>query len=139
MLFGAINYWAVVVCVVVAMAVGALWHSPFLFGGIWMKAYGYSHEEMNAMRRRALPAYLISAVGYLLMALVMSVLVIWTAADTLSRGLGLGLMVWMGFVANTGLIGNRFSDKPLAAWLVDSIWELAYLLFMGGLLAAWVD
>ncbi|MEJ2106748.1 MAG: DUF1761 domain-containing protein [Acidiferrobacteraceae bacterium] len=135
--FGLINYAAVAVCVVVAMAVGALWHSPFLFGRIWMKAYGYSPEEAAAMRRRALPAYLISAASYLLMSLALSVLAIWGGYDTWAKGLQLGLMVWVAIVAPTGLINNRFSDKPLAAWLIDSAWEFLYLLFMGGLLAAW--
>jgi uncharacterized membrane protein (DUF485 family) len=138
MLFGAINFVAVAVCVVVALVVGALWHSPFLFGHLWMRAYGYTPEQMKTVARRTVPAYVVSAFGYFLMALVLSVLVIWTAADNLDRGLGLGFMVWVGFVANTGLIWNRFSDKPLAAWLIDSAFELVYLLFMGAVLAVWV-
>jgi hypothetical protein len=138
MLFGAINFAAVAVCVVVALIVGALWHSPFLFGRLWMHAYGYTPEQMKTVARRTPTAYIVSTIGYFLMALVLSVLVIWTAADSLQRGLGLGFMVWVGFVANTGLIWNRFSDKPLTAWLIDSAFELVYLLFMGAVLAVWV-
>ena len=42
-----INYLAVVVCTIIAMAVGALWYSKVLFGNAWMKGVGLNPEDVK--------------------------------------------------------------------------------------------
>ena len=40
-------------------------------------------------------------------------------------------------VATIGLTGNRFSQKPIAAWVIDAGYQLAYLLIMAVVLTLW--
>jgi hypothetical protein len=51
--------------------------------------------------------------------------------------LWLGFLVWLGFAATIGLTGHMFSQKPIAAWVIDAGYQLAYLLLMGVVLTLW--
>ena len=44
---GDINYLAVVVGIIVTMAGGALWYSPFVFANIWMAENGFTKEQLE--------------------------------------------------------------------------------------------
>lgn len=133
-----INYLAVLVAAVATFAIGALWYSPLVLGKAWMEAHRYSPEELERMRKTAARAYFLSLLCYLLMALVFSVLVSLTGASTALSGLWLGFLIWLGFVATTGLTGHLFGpERPIAVWLIDAGYQLVYLLLMGVLLALW--
>ena len=41
------NYLAVGVAALATILIGALWYSPLLFGNIWLKATGYTQEQMR--------------------------------------------------------------------------------------------
>ena len=82
-------------------------------------------------------AYVVSALCYFVMAYVVALLASYTNSTTVVQGLWLGLLAWLGFAATIGLTGNMFSEKPIAAWVIDAGYQLAYLLIMGALLAAW--
>jgi len=53
------------------------------------------------------------------------------------QGLWLGFLLWIGFAATIGLTANMFSDNPLAVWVIDAGYQLAYLLLMGVIVAVW--
>ena len=42
-----------------------------------------------------------------------------------------------GFAATIGLTANMFSEKKLAAWLIDAGYQIVYLMVMGAILVAW--
>lgn len=139
-MFGAqINFLAVVAASVATFLVGALWYSPILFGKLWMKAHGYTSEQLKEMQKTAAPAYLTSFVCYLFMAVVFSVLLSYVYPETSSaaKGLQLGFLLWLGFAATIGLTANMFSDKPLSTYLIDVAYQLVYLLIMGAILGGW--
>jgi hypothetical protein len=56
---------------------------------------------------------------------------------TAQNGMILGAVVWLGFVATTGLTNDLFGRKPMARWLIESLHHLAVLVMMGAVLAAW--
>src|SRR5438034_3999501 len=43
----------------------------------------------------------------------------------------LGFLSWLGFAATVGLTANMFSEKPIAAWVLDAGYQLSYLVLMG--------
>ena len=131
------NIFAVVVAAAAAFALGALWYSPILFGKKWVEVHGYSQEQITEMRKTANQAYLLSVLCFLLMALALSVLVYYTGLVTVAQGLKLGALVWLGFAFTIGLMGNRFTNKPISVFVIDGGYQLAYLLIMGVILAVW--
>ena len=48
-----------------------------------------------------------------------------------------GLLLWLGFSATVGLVANRFSDKPLNAWLIDAGYQLTSVVIMAVVPGAW--
>jgi len=132
-----INLLAVITAAVATFALGAAWYSPALFGKVWMQVHGYTPEKMAVMQKSAVKAYGVSFVCYLVMAFVLAHFVDYTGTAGVAQGLWLGFLAWLGFAATIGLTANMFSEQPLAAYLLDAGYQLAYLLIMGLILAVW--
>jgi hypothetical protein len=138
-MFGAINFLAVTAAAVATFLIGALWYSPILFAKLWMKAHGYTSEQLKEMQKTATPAYITSFVCYLVMGVVFSVIMsyVYPEASSATKGLQLGFLIWLGFAATIGLTANMFSQKPLSTYLIDVSYQLVFLLVMGAILGGW--
>ena len=133
-----VNILAVVVAAVATFLLGAVWYSPVLFAKQWMHAHGYTAEKVEEIKKKGVTrAYAVAAVCYLVMAYVLALLASYTQATSLAQGLWLGFLVWLGFAATLGLTANMFSDKPVAVWVIDAGYQLAYLLVMGVIVSVW--
>ncbi len=133
-----VNLLAVLVAAVLTFALGAVWYSPILFAKQWMHAQGYTPEKLEEMKKRGVVrAYAVSVACYFVMAYVLALFASYTTATSVVQGLWLGFLAWLGFTATTGLTGNMFSEKPIAAWVLDAGYQLAHLLLMGVIVAVW--
>jgi hypothetical protein len=133
-----VNILAVIVAAIATFVLGAVWYSPALFAKQWMQAHSYTPEKIAEMRTRGVTrAYAVSVLCYLVMAYVLALLASYTQAASFAQGLWLGFLVWLGFAATIGLTANMFSETPIAAWVIDAGYQLAYLLLMGVILAVW--
>ena len=133
-----VNILAVFVAALVTFVLGAFWYSPLLFAKQWMQAQGYTPEKLETMKRQGTTrGYIVSLLCYFVMAYVVALLASYTNSTSVAQGLWLGLLAWLGFAATIGLIANMFSDKPIAAWVIDAGYQLAYLLIMGAVLSVW--
>ena len=132
-----VNYLAVLVAALATIFIGALWYSPLLFHKIWVKAHGYSEENVEQMRKTAGRAFIVSLFCYLVMAFVLAVLVSWVGVASVPRGALLGLLVWVGFLATLGLTAHMFSEKRLSTYLIDAGYQLVYSVVMGVIVATW--
>ena len=43
-----LNFWAILVTVVVSFAIGGLWYSPLMFANAWMAEHGYKEEDLGS-------------------------------------------------------------------------------------------
>jgi len=133
-----INILAVLVAAVLTFVLGAVWYSPVLFAKQWLAAQGHTPEKLEEMKRKGVTrAYAVSVLCYFVTAYVMALLASYTNSTTLAQGLWLGFLSWLGFAATVGLTANMFSDKPIAAWVLDAGYQLSYLVLMGVLLSVW--
>ncbi len=126
MLHGEVNALAVLAAAVATMVVGAIWYGP-LFGKAWMKARGYTAEKLEGMKQGMGKAYGISFVCYLVMGVVMSLLIAATGWRGVAGGIHTGLLCWLGFAATIGLTAHLFSDRKPAAYLLDTGYQLVYM------------
>lgn len=133
----SLNYLAVVVSAVAVFAIGMLWYSPALFARQWMAANGYTPEKLASMKSGMARTYAISFICYLVMGAVMSIIAHRMGISTALGGVKLGGTAWVGFAATLGLTANLFSDKPLAAYLIDAGYQLVFMLAMGVIVAVW--
>ena len=132
-----INFLAVIVAAAVAFLIGGLWYSPMLFAKPWMKAHGYTEDDVKEMQKSASRAYAISILCHLLIALAIAVLVSYLNIWVYVKGLKLGLLVWAGFAFPLGLMANAFSNKKISAFAIDAGYQLVYLLIVGTIITVW--
>ncbi len=131
-----INYLAVVVSSVAAFLIGMLWYTA-LFGRQWMALQGHTPEELAAMRQGMGKAYTISFLCNVVMAVVMAILIRRMGIVGALGGVKIGGATWLGFAATIGLTANLYSAKPFALFLIDTGYQLVYMVTMGIILAVW--
>jgi uncharacterized protein DUF1761 len=128
-----VNWLAVVVAAIVPMVLGALWYSPVLFAGPWLRAVGRTMEELSGARL----GYALSAVAALVTSAVLAYVVDWAEATSFVDGVFTGLIVWLGFVATVLGVTTYFGGRPLALWAINAGYQLVSYALMGAILAAW--
>jgi hypothetical protein len=129
--FTNVNYIAVIVAAVAGFAVGAVWYAV-LFSKPWLAAVGFTAEDLK-QGRSALP-FLLSAVGLLIMAAVLSAIV--APADGVGRGVLVGFVVWLGFIVTTTVVNYAYAARKPALMMIDSGHWLAVAVVMGAIIGA---
>lgn len=138
--FGSINWLAVIVCVIVSMIVGSLWFNPKTFFPMWWKAIGKSDTDAPSMMNPAITWGLVvlsSLVQAVFMALMVQAMGSMTPGGaTLGSGALAGFILWLGFVAPTGLVNKLFAGQ-LKAWVLETGNHLVDFVLFGAILGAW--
>lgn len=132
-----LNYWAILVAALGSYALGALWYSPLLFGKVWVKLMGWSHEQMEHHKKGAGRGYLVTLVTALVSSYVMAHMVDYTLADTAALGAQAGFWIWLGFVATVMIGGVLWEGKKFSLYVLNTAFQLASLVLMGVILAVW--
>jgi len=141
MSFSGVNIVAVIIATVAGFGVGALWYSV-LFSRQWMAAMGTSEAEIQARRSGAAPSTQLpvllggSLVGNLIMAVILSALLHSLGAASFGGGLGVGFLVWLGFVITVMAVNNSFGMRKPMLTVVDGGHWLVVLLVMGAIVGA---
>lgn len=132
-----INFLAVLVSAVLAFAIGGLWYSPFLFAKQWVDAHGFAEEQVMEMQKGASKAYSISLVCMVFIALAMAVIAGYLHLALFVQGLKLGLLAWGGFALPLGLMAIMFTGRKMTVFLIDTGYQLVYLLVIGAIISIW--
>ena len=132
-----INYLSIFVAAVAQMALGMFWYSPAGFGKPWMSLMGLSPDQMAGKKEGMGKKYALNALGALVMAYVLAHFIFYVGATTLTGGLQAGFWLWLGFVATVSLGGVLWENKPWKLYALNTGFQLAGLLLMGGILAVW--
>lgn len=141
-----INYFAVLVMTVFAIALGTVWYGP-LFGKLWMQFMGamdakgnmlISKEEMKRKQQQMGPWYAIQAVlSFATMWVLAWVVAMWPTY----HGLLAAFIMWLGFVMPTigsGLIWDEMANKErLQRFAITATYQLILLLISGYLFTIW--
>jgi hypothetical protein len=131
------NFIAIFVAAIVAWLIGAVWYSPLLFAKQWVAAHEFDEAKLAKMKSDAPRAYGISFVAFLVMAAVLSIVLNHIGAHDWRSGALWGAHIWLGFALTLGLIANVYSGKKFSVFLIDTGYQLVYLIAMGAILGAW--
>ena len=138
--FGAINWLAVVVCVIVSMVSGSLWYNPKTFFPIWWKGIGKTDQDapggsnMGMVWGLTILSSLVQAIAMALMVDAMGRLM---GGPSLVTGAGTGFMLWLGFIAPTYLVNKLFAGHSLKIWAIETGNHLLNFVLFGAILGAW--
>jgi hypothetical protein len=129
----ATNWLGIVVAAVVAMIIGFIWYSPALFGKQWMKLSGVSQSNASKMMKN--PVNMIGMfIAVIISALVLQLFIIHSAITTVTGGIALGFLVWLGFVATSNFGMAAMSGKPWSLYIIQNVHLLIGLVVMGAIL-----
>ena len=138
--FSAINWLAVIACVIVSMIVGSLWFNPKTFFPMWWKAIGKTEQDAPGGQNMAVLwglTFLASLIQAVFMALMVNALGnLMPGGPTLGSGILTGFLLWFGFVAPTSLTNKLFAGQP-KAWVLETGNHLVDFILFGAILGAW--
>lgn len=121
-----------------ALVVRFVWYSPWLFGEVRRRAVAHGDDAPGEGEgHSSFSASLASALCALVVSLAVAVVVSWLGLSTAAQGLGLGFVLWLGPAAALGLQSHLQSHDRLRVYLIDAGYQLAALVLLGAVLAAW--
>ena len=130
-----INYLAVLVAGVAAMAVGFLWYGPLLFAKPWMKLMGHTKETMEGAKKDLAKTYTESFILTLVSAYVLSHVMGLSQSfynyGAVMTGLTSAFWMWLGFVMPVQATDVLFGGKKWKLFGINTGYQLASLLAMG--------
>lgn len=135
-----INYWAILVCGVLAMVIGWLWYGP-LFGRQWMQvvgAEGMDEAAIKEMQKKAMPLYGVQLVLVLFQVWVLAYYIAgWKEASGLTNAMWIWAAFIMPTIAGTAMWNN---DTVRIAWtrfFIQAGYQLVLFILFGLILGLW--
>jgi amino acid transporter len=130
-----VNLWAVLVSGIVASAIGMLWYSPLVLGNKWMKEAGVTPTDAD--KKNMWWFMLANLVSTLITIFILARLAELTLSTTVSSVLALAVMVWIGFIAMSGINAVLWEKKSWSYYFINMGYSLVVLLVSGVILALW--
>lgn len=135
-----INYWAILLCGVVSMGIGALWYGP-MFGAAWMRIVGATNMDREArkkMQKEAGPLYGIQ----LLLSLFQAYVLAWYIASLPGMsGAVNALWIWAAFImptlAGASMWTNEARKTAWARFLIQAGYQVVNIVVFGLILSLW--
>ncbi|MEX0347506.1 MAG: DUF1761 domain-containing protein [Rhizobiaceae bacterium] len=133
MAFGGISYLAVLIAAIAAFVFGAVYYGAL--GKPWMKAARIDPAQANMSP----VLFITSFAAELVMAWVLAGVIghLGTGEVTLWNGVVSGLFVWLGFMATTVAVNQRYQGFGWDLTLIDAGHWLGVAVIMGAVIGWW--
>ena len=129
-----VNYVAVVIAAVVALVIGFAWYAPAVFGKRWMAYLGTTRVQLGNPGPMGMT---VGVVASLLNAWVLAVLSLNLGGTSLTDGIMLGILVWLGFMATITAAQISFEKKPWGLWLLNNAHNVIVQIVMAAIVTVW--
>ena len=125
--------WLVIfIAAILNMALGFLWYSKWLFGHAWKKLREMKEKDIKFSIKPVLWNFIVS----LLIAYFLSFFEGHLGITTVTDGMFVGFLIWLGFVATTQISSVLWCKMPLKLFAIDTGYKLLSLLVMSGIIGA---
>lgn len=129
--FTTLNWVAVIAATVAGIVIGFVWFAPQVFGRQWAAAIG---RELPAPGDISPMVYVASVVQALVVAYVLALIINGLGGVTVTDGLVVAFVAWLGFAATTSLNSVLFEGRSWEYLLVTGGYTLVASLVMGGII-----
>ena len=115
-----LNIWPILAGTVAGFAFGALWYG--LLATPWMRAAGLTAEAISASGRSATWSYVVSFAAEFWIACILAGALILAPpeAGPWTMAIGSAVVIWIGFVAPTILVNQRYAMRPFTQTAIDA-------------------
>src|SRR5262245_7373201 len=127
-----INWLAALVSAIATFVLGGIWYGP-LFGRAWRAAEGQAEPKPDQQKHPAF-VYGMSFVLMLIAAIALAVAI--GPGPSVTRSIGFGLVVGVGWVATSFGVNYLFAGRRFALFAVDAGYNIALFALMG-LIIGW--
>ena len=129
MVFGGINYLAVIIAALASFGFGGVYYMSL--AKPWMAAIGRTEAEMKAMSSKT--PFVVTIVAELIMAWILAGAVghLGPGQVTLRNGIVSALILWAGFVVTTLAVNHAYQGAKKAQTVIDGGHWLGVMLIQG--------
>jgi hypothetical protein len=129
-----VNYIAVIVAAVVALVIGFIWYSPPVFGNRWMAFLGTTQAQLGNPGPTGMAVGVIASV---VNAWALALLSVNLGGKTITDGVMLGILAWLGFMATITAAQISFEKKPWGLWLLNNAHNVIVQVIMAAIVTVW--
>ncbi|TAL13247.1 MAG: DUF1761 domain-containing protein [Chloroflexota bacterium] len=126
-----VNYVAVVAAAIATMIIGFIWYHPKVLGERWAASSGKTMGDMTMSPM----GYGVMAITALISAWAVALIVTATHATTVTDGIMVGAVGWLGFSATVSYSDRMFNGGTMEFWLIQAGYRLVSFVVMGVILA----
>jgi hypothetical protein len=130
-----LNWFALIVATIASFAFEAVWFSVFMKQ--WLAGIGRTMEELT---HSSVTFPIQAAVAFLtsfIVGIVLTILIQKTGPQTALRGVKIGALVWLGFVATSWAKEYIFEVRTIEIYLVNTVYCLFDLMLIGAIVGGW--
>jgi hypothetical protein len=131
MLYG-IQWWQLLLAVLVYFGIGAVWYSKPLFAKQWAHELG---KKVGDMGDNVKVAMITTFLAMVVLVLVEGYFIQATGTHGAWRGAYLGAKLWLGFAATTALVNSSFQSSSKKLYAIDQGYHLVGIVLAGAILA----
>lgn len=130
MLFGSVNWLAIIVATIASMALGFVWYMAL--GKQWMAALDKSREDVMAGGGNPSTPFIISALMQLVMAYFLALFTPRLMGNIdVNNAVIVGFHLWLGYVITSMIINHRYQGAKWSLTLIDGGYLLGVLVVQG--------
>jgi ABC-type thiamin/hydroxymethylpyrimidine transport system permease subunit len=131
-----LNWSAIFVSALVSVLLEAAWFSVFMIP--WLAGMGITRDWLiNIASVTPAAQYGTALVCSIVAATVISILTRMTGPQTARRGILIGILVWLGFVATSWAREYVFEVRSFQIYFINTGYFLIDLILMGAITGAW--
>jgi hypothetical protein len=130
MIFGSVNWLAIIVATIASMALGFVWYMAL--ANQWMAALDKSRDEVMAGGGNPATPFIISALMQLVMAYFLALFTprLMGSIDV-NNAVITGFHLWLGYVITSMIINHRYQGAKWNLTLIDGGYLLGVLVVQG--------
>ncbi|MFW2405815.1 MAG: DUF1761 domain-containing protein [Gammaproteobacteria bacterium] len=128
-----LSWPAILAATIAAMAIGALWYSPILFGNAWLAALGKTEAELQSPGAAMAGSAFAAAVS----ALSLAVIAAGVGATSVVSGAAIGALCGFGLVATAMLSDSLFCGWGWKLYFIQAGYRVVYLVVIGAIVGGW--
>lgn len=126
-----INWFAIIVVTLLSFMLGALWHSPFLFGKTWAR----ETNRDSSQKGNFLQLFGLSAIAHLAATIALAAF-IGSNSNALS-GLRDGLVISIFWISTSIAVTYLFANRSVKLFLIDAGFYVVFFSLAGMIIGAW--
>jgi hypothetical protein len=131
----AARHLAVWIAAIVFFVLGAIWYSAL--SAQWLSAIGKTTEQMATEQGGSPVPFVIGFVAIVVMCYTLAWLIERLQATTFAGGMGLGVLIALGFISANLALNYGFEWRNVALWVINAVYATVGLAVAGAIIGGW--